>query len=169
MEKEAMDKFIKAGKIASEVRESSKDLIKDGMMLADIAEKLEQMIIDKGGVPAFPLNLSINSQAAHYTPSKNDNTIFRSKDVLKVDLGVHVDGYVADTAYTLSFDPEKSKLIQASKEALKAAIDLCKPGEKISNISEVIEDTIKQYGYKPINNLSGHGVDRYILQDRKSV
>lgn len=169
MDNDAREKFIQAGKIASEVREFSKTFIKDGMLLVDIAEKLESMIKDKGGLPGFPVNLSINSQAAHYTPSKNDKTIFQKKDVLKIDLGVHVDGYVADTAYTLCNDAEQKKLVDASREALKAAIDLCKPGEKLSNISAIIEDTIKHHGFKPVANLSGHGVGRYVLHSDPQV
>ena len=169
MEQEAFEKYVEAGRIASIVREFSKTIIKDGVLLVDVAEQLEKMIIDKGGFPAFPVNLSINSQAAHYTPSKNDKTIFNKKDVLKVDLGVQVDGYVADTAYTISFDSEQKKLIEASKRALDAAIDLCKPEQKLSEISGAIEDTIKHFGYKPISNLSGHGVGRYILHSSPQV
>ncbi len=169
MENDAREKFIQAGKIASDVREFSKTWIKDGMLLVDIAEKLEGLIREKGGQPGFPLNLSINYQAAHYTPSKNDKSIFNAKDVLKVDLGVHVDGYVADTAYTLSHDPDHKKLIEASKEALRAALEFCKPGEKLSNISAAIEDTIKYYGFKPVANLSGHGVGRYVLHSDPQV
>ncbi|MBI4895140.1 MAG: type II methionyl aminopeptidase [Candidatus Aenigmarchaeota archaeon] len=169
MDSEAREKFIQAGKIASEVREFSKDWIKDGMLLVEIAEKLEGLIREKGGHPGFPVNLSLNSQAAHYTPSRNDKSIFNSKDVLKVDLGVHIDGYVADTAYTLSFDNSHKKLLDASKEALRAAIELCKPGQKLSNISATIEDTIKHYGYKPVANLSGHGVGRYVLHSDPQI
>ena len=105
----------------------------------------------------------MNNTAAHYTPTKNDKTVLHKEDVLKIDICVHVDGYIADTAYTISFDEKNKSLIEASKNALNAVIDLCKPGIKLSKISETIEDTIKPFGFKPIANLTGHGLDRFNL------
>lgn len=169
MKPDVEEKYIQAGKIASEVREASKEIVKPGVKLFDIAESLEKMIHDKGGEPAFPLNLSLNELAAHYTPYKGDETIVKSDDVIKVDLGVHIDGYVADTAHTISFNPEYNKLSESTKAALDNAIALIKPGALLSDISTKIEETIKSFGFNPVRNLTGHGLERFHLHAEPSV
>ena len=163
MEKEIEEKYLKAGKIASQVREEAKESVKQGMLLLDLGELIENRIKELGGEIAFPVNLSLNEIAAHYTPTKNDETIIPEGAVLKIDVGVHVDGYIADTACTISFDKKYDKLTQSTKVALEEAIKLCKPGVLISDISEKIETTIKSYGYNPIANLTGHGLEKYLL------
>jgi methionyl aminopeptidase len=169
MQKEIMDKYILAGKIASEVREESKSLIKVGANLLDIAEKIEANIKKKGALPAFPANLSLNDAAAHYTPTKNDETKISDGDVIKVDIGVHVDGYIGDTAYTISFDKKYDKMVRASESALEEAIKLCRPGALLNDVSAKIEETIKSFGYKPVSNLTGHGLERFNLHAEPSV
>ena len=169
MKSDVEEKYIQAGKIASEVREASKVIVKTGATLLDIAEKLEAMIRDKGGEPAFPLNLSLNELAAHYTPYKGDETRISDGDVLKVDIGVHVDGYIADTAHTISFSSKHDKLAEASKAALDNAIALIKPGVLLSDISTKIEETIKGFGFNPVRNLTGHGLERFHLHAEPSV
>jgi methionyl aminopeptidase len=163
------EKIIKAGKIASEVKKFAKSLIKPKMPLLDIAEKIESKIIDLGGKPAFPVNLSINNIAAHYTPSYDDKTLARG--LLKVDLGVHVDGWIADTAFSIDIEnsQENKKLIQASEEALKAAEKIMKEGIHLNKIGGIIEKTIKAKGFSPIINLSGHEITQYELHAGATV
>ena len=163
------EKILKAGKIASEVKEYAKTIIKKQMLLLEIAEKIENKIIELGGKPAFPVNTSINEIAAHYTPSADDSSV--AHGLLKIDLGVHIDGWIADTA--ISFDLENSeqnkKLIQASKDALENAIELVsKKVEKkeiltTGEIGKKIQETIESHGFLPIINLSGHQIERYDL------
>ena len=162
MKEEEIEKYKKAGEIAIKVHALAKHIIKDGAKTLDIAEKLEDEIIKLGGKPAWPMNLSINSIAAHWTPKINDETVFKKGDVVKVDVGVHVDGYVADTARTIEIGTTNwTDLIKASKEALNAAIDTAKPKVELSKIGSVIEDTIKSYGFVPIANLTGHGLAQW--------
>ncbi|MBI2971049.1 MAG: type II methionyl aminopeptidase [Candidatus Aenigmarchaeota archaeon] len=163
MEEEILEKYKKAGKIASEVREASRKLLNVGVPLLDIAEKIEAMIREKGGEPAFPANLSLNDIAAHYTPVKKDETRIPEGAILKVDLGVHMDGYVADTAYTVSFSDDYAGLVDASKSALENILELCTPGRKLADISAKIQETIEGAGYKPVSNLTGHGLQQYFL------
>ena len=167
--KEMHDGHIAAGKIVGEILKEMEEFVKPGAKLLDIANKIENMMKEKGGEPAFPTNLSLNSIAAHYTPTWNDETVFTEKDVLKVDIGAHVDGFVADAARTFCFNKDYDKLSEASKKALEEAIKLCTPGTKISDISAVIEDTIIGYGYKPIQNLTGHGVGQYIVHMEPTI
>ncbi|MBI2075796.1 MAG: type II methionyl aminopeptidase [Candidatus Aenigmarchaeota archaeon] len=169
MDDEIKEKYIRAGKIASEVMEEGRNIIKPGIKLVEIAGKLEGMIKEKGGHPAFPLNLSLNELAAHYTPYKGDETTLKRNDVLKVDLGVHVDGYVADTAYTISFSEAHEKLSEASKTALENAVAVAKPGALISDISSKIEETIRGYGFNPVSNLTGHGLENYHLHAEPQI
>ncbi|ASJ12089.1 type II methionyl aminopeptidase [Thermococcus thioreducens] len=166
---EERDALIKAGEIARRVKKEVSDMIKPGVKLYDIAEFVERRIVELGGKPAFPCNLSINEIAAHYTPYKGDNTVLKEGDYLKVDIGVHVDGYIADTAVTFRVGMEEDDLMAASKEALENAISVIRAGVKISEIGKAIEETIRGYGFNPIVNLSGHKIERYKLHSGISI
>jgi methionyl aminopeptidase len=165
-EREAL---IKAGEIARQVKKEVADLIKPGAKLYDIAEFVERRIVELGGKPAFPCNLSINEVAAHYTPYKGDETALEEGDYLKVDLGVHIDGYVADTALTFRVGMEEDELMEASREALENAIATVRAGVKIREIGKAIEETIRGKGFNPIVNLSGHKIERYKLHAGISI
>ncbi len=166
---EKIEKLLKAGEIAKEIKKEVLRLIKPGASLYEIAEFVEKRTVELGGKPAFPCNLSINEIAAHYTPYNGDETILKEGDYLKVDLGVHVDGYIADTAFTVRVGMEEDDLIEASKEALENAISVIKAGVKINEVGKVIEETIRGYGFNPIVNLSGHVIERYKLHTGISI
>ncbi len=155
------EKILKAGKIAKEVTNYAKSIIKKGVPLLEIAEKIEEKIIELGGEIAFPVNLSINEVAAHFTPFHDDETL--ASGLLKVDIGIHIDGWVADTAFSLDLEnsPENKKLIKASEDALEEAIKIFKEEEKLNEIGKTISKTISSYGFSPIVNLGGHGLDEY--------
>lgn len=154
----------KAGKIAKDVYEYSKNFLKPEVSLLEIAEALENKIKDLGGEPAFPVNISINEIAAHYTPIENDNKVLKDGDVVKIDFGVHVEGYIVDIAYTVEINDNKFKhLILAAKEALKRVKSILKKDIELGFIGKCIEDEIKKYQYKPIYNLSGHKIERFLL------
>ncbi len=162
MKEEILEKYKKAGKIAKESLDFAVELINEDVKATEVAKKVEDKIIELGGKPAWPLNLSINSAAAHWTPKINDETTFKKGDLVKIDVGVHVDGYIADTAKTVEIGTNKwENLIKASEEALEEALKLAKPGVTISEIGKAIENKIKEFDYVPIANLSGHGLDRY--------
>ena len=162
VDEKTIEKYKKAGEIAKKVHALAKEIVKDGAKTIDVAEKLENEIIKLGGKPAWPMNISIDSIAAHWTPKLNDESTFKKGNVVKIDVGVHVDGFIADTAKTLEIGTNEWKdLIQASDEALKAALDIVKPGVRISEIGGVVEDAIKNKGFVPIANLSGHGLAEY--------
>ncbi|MEW6748430.1 MAG: type II methionyl aminopeptidase [Candidatus Micrarchaeota archaeon] len=156
MDQQELENFREAGKIASRIREDSKRLIMVGEPLLDIAETIEQMIAEEGAKPAFPVNISINEIAAHYTPEFGSETVLKDDDLVKVDLGMQVDGALSDTAYTIDLGGKNEKLVQAAEEALEKAIATIKPGVGVGQVGAIIESTIKGYGFKPIANLSGH-------------
>ncbi|PKP60999.1 MAG: type II methionyl aminopeptidase [Candidatus Altiarchaeales archaeon HGW-Altiarchaeales-1] len=161
MEQQILEKYIEAGKIAKEVVDWSKNLIKPDAKTLDIAECIENKIKEKAEL-AFPVNISINNIAAHSTPSWNDESVI-GESVVKIDIGVAVDGYIADTAYTIDLTGKYGKMLDANKAALENALKILKPNLKISEIGKVVEETIKSYGYKPIENLTGHQMEQYAL------
>ncbi|MFQ6050352.1 MAG: type II methionyl aminopeptidase [Candidatus Hydrothermarchaeota archaeon] len=169
MNEEEILKYREAGKIASHVREITKDMVREGVKLLDIAEFVEREIIKLGGMPAFPCNISINEIAAHYSPPARDETILKHGDYVKIDIGVHKDGYIADTACTLKVGEKKDDLIKASEDALNNSIKEISPGKSVGEIGRVIEETIKDYGLKPIVDLTGHTMEKWNLHSGKTV
>ena len=160
MEPDTISKYKKAGKIAAEALAYGKDLIKKDAKVLDVCNKVEEKIFSLGGELAFPAQISMNSIAAHYCP-EDDNELVFSDQVVSLDVGVHVDGFIGDTACTVDLSGENSSLVKASLEALKAAIEKVKVGVKLSSIGAVIEETITSFGFQPVRNLSGHGLDAY--------
>ncbi|MFA4953302.1 MAG: type II methionyl aminopeptidase [Candidatus Pacearchaeota archaeon] len=158
------EKILRAGKIAGQVREYAKKIIKKDTPLLEIAEKIESKIIELGGKPAFPTNLSINDIAAHYTPPNDDETL--AHGLLKVDFGVHIGGNIADTAFSIDLEnsKENKRLIQASEEALENALKITKENTTANEIGKTIQKTIESFsGFTPIINLSGHSMQEYDL------
>ena len=148
-----IQKLKQAGEIAKKVKEFAREIIKPGVPLLEIANKIDAKIEELGGKSAFPVNLSINEIAAHSTPSFNDTEL--AHGLLKVDIGVHVDGYVADTAFSLDLEnsEENKKLIEAAEAGLKAAIEKTHYHAELQEIGKAIENAIKSKGFQPIINL----------------
>ena len=163
------EKIILAGKISREIKDWIRPQIKKGVPLLEIAEKIEDKIIELGGKPAFPVSLAVNEVAAHYTPSHNDDT--KAEGLIKIDLGVHVDGWIADTAFSMDLEEssENKKLIEASKTALKNAIDKAKEKKSLGEIGETIQETIESFGFSPIINLTGHEMNEYELHSGLTI
>jgi methionyl aminopeptidase len=127
-----------------------------GESLLDIADMIEQSIKDEGAKPAFPVNISMNDIAAHYTPEFDSTALMEDDALVKIDLGVEIEGALSDTAYTVDLSGKNETLVKASEEALENAIKMIKPGVMVGDVGGVIEETINKYGFKPISNLSGH-------------
>ena len=155
-----MDDWEKAGKITAECLELGKKLIKVDASLLEVAEAIEKKIYDSDAKTAFPANISINEIAAHDTPNIEDKRVFKKGDLVKLDVGVCFNGAIGDAAISMDLGDNK-KLIQASKEALDEAMKIIKAGVKLNEIGKVIETKIKSFGFNPIKNLSGHGLDEY--------
>lgn len=164
-----IDDYVKAGKIASEVRELARAKDWTGKTLYEICETVESEIKSRGGKCAFPVNASLNEFAAHYTAEPDDPKVLSNTDLIKIDLGVQINGFIADTAVTVSYDPEFEMLVDAAEEALKNAMAMVKVGTKASDIGRTIEKTVKQYGFLPIVNLSGHSLEQYTIHAGKSI
>ncbi len=165
MDQEVKRKFLKAGEIGRKALEFATTLIEPGTSFYEVAEQAEKFIRDEGAKPSFPLNLSINNEAAHFTPAEGDKKKFRRGDLVKVDLGAEVDGYPSDNATTVEVGEtgNYTDLIDATREALNSAIRRLRPMLQARQIGAEIGRQITNRGFKPIRNLGGHGINRYDL------
>ncbi|SVB63257.1 uncharacterized protein METZ01_LOCUS216111 [marine metagenome] len=147
-----------------------RDLIESEKSMLNVTEEIERFVKKNGGELAFPTNLAVNNVGAHWTPSSKSNEIFSKGDVVKLDVGVHIDGYIGDNALTLEIDSTNyTKMIEASREALNAAINVAVAGVNVGIIGHAVQDTIEKYGYRPIANLTGHRIKRYNLHSGVSI
>jgi len=167
-----LESLIKAGKIAQDVKKFMRPQIKIGTKVFNLIKSGEAKIIELGGKWAFPINVSINNTAAHYTsPIKDDELTINEGDIVKIDLGVHIEGYIVDTAFTVSFNDEKSleNIIQATEVALEAAKMLAKPKTNTRELGKKIEDIVKGFKFNPIKELGGHQIERWIVHGKKQL
>lgn len=177
-----IDSYIKAGKIVSEVREDAAKLIKEGTLVLDLVEYVESEILKKGAGIAFPCNVSINEIAAHYTSPYEDETVINGGDMVKLDLGAHIDGFIADSAITVMADGKNldekfgsdrlnlnEEIIEASAAGLDAAISTVKAGVEVCEIGEAVHTAISEYKLNPIANLTGHSLEQYNLHAGISI
>ncbi|MGA9402867.1 type II methionyl aminopeptidase [Haladaptatus sp.] len=156
---EKYEKHREAGEILAQVRAEAAEKVDVGVTHLEVAEFAEDRIRELGGKPAFPVNISIDEEAAHATPGIDDETTF-GEDMVNLDIGVHVDGWLADTAITVDLSGNDD-LAEASAEALDAALEIVEPGVETGEIGAKIESVIDGYGYNPVVNLSGHGLAHY--------
>lgn len=167
MDKETLNSYILAGKINWKALELGEKLIKPGESMIKILDAVEEFIKKEGAVPAFPAQISVNNVAAHFCPS-SDDVLIKEGDVVKLDVGVSVDGYIADSARTVDLGDNK-ELLLSSKMALKKALATVKPGVELGEIGKEIQETISSYGFTPIKNLSGHGLGRFMIHSAPSI
>ena len=156
-----LEKYVTAGRIASKILLEGARMIRTGVSYLEVVETIEGNVIGQDAGLAFPLNLSLNEDAAHDTASPADDRIFHSGDLVKLDLGVHCDGYIADTATTIDLG-SNSRLVEASEQALAQAISRVRPGVPVGDLGAVIQSEIERRGFRPVSNLTGHGLARYV-------
>jgi methionyl aminopeptidase len=157
---EVIDCYLKAGKICAEVREYLKTIVRKDVNVLEIAEKIETKVEELGGSNAFPVNISIDEVAAHYTPVLDDKTV--ASGLFKVDFGVEVDGFIADNAisFDLTEDKKYTEMIKLNEKALDEALDLLEIGSPVKTVGNTISKVVSDSGYKIITNLSGHSLNQ---------
>lgn len=188
MSKTTLVDAIQSANIHKKVGSQVRNFITPNKTLHEIANYIETTIIEetnydinnplKTGI-AFPVGLSLNNCAAHYSPNYNEKEIFlQNTDILKIDYGVHKNGVIIDSAFTISFNPEYEEFINISRNLTKYAISLCGPdailgeiGEKIEEYTKSKEITInnKTYKLKTMEDLSGHLIAPYEIHAGKAV
>ena len=164
-----LEDYLKAGSIAGEVRENVRKTDWIGSTLAEICDYVESEINKRGAKCAFPVNTSLNEIAAHYTAEPNDPKTVSDTDLVKIDLGAQINGYIADTAVTVNYDPQYDQMVQTAEDALQNAMSMIKSGVKSKDVGRTIQKTIQDMGFKPIANLSGHSLDQYTIHAGKTV
>ncbi|MDD1677806.1 MAG: M24 family metallopeptidase, partial [Methanomicrobiales archaeon] len=169
MKEEIFESYLEAGRIAKRVLLFGAGEVRTGASIAEVVRIIEQQVIEgEGAGLAFPLNLSFNEDAAHDTAMVKDERVFSTGDVVKLDLGVHIDGYIADIAITVDLG-NHGPLVEASRAALDAAIALVRPGITAGQIGAVIQETIEGRGFRPVANLTGHGLGRYAIHTPPTI
>ncbi len=171
LDEESKEFFIEAGQIAGRALNYGCKIMKVGMSIRAVLDKVEEKIIELGGGIAFPAQASFNNFAAHQCFTEDEDVIIKETDVIKLDVGAEFNGFIGDTARTVYFgnDPEIIKLVESSKKALENAIKLLKPGVTIGEIGKTIQETINSFGFNSIKNLSGHGLGVYEIHDAPTI
>jgi methionyl aminopeptidase len=165
MNEDYINEYIKAGKAVSAAKKLAKEIVKPGALFLEVANKIEAEIYKNDCDLAFPINMSLDEVAAHYSPIIDDKKVIPEKGLLKIDCGSHFNGYIADTAFTINLDedPKLQNYIDAADEGLEAAIELFRPGTKLYELGEAIAQKIISYGLRPITNLGGHELKQFNL------
>lgn len=166
-----LENWRRAARIAADARELGVGLAVPGAKRREIAEAIEAFVRERGAAPAFPVNLSRNGEAAHYTPDAEDAAVLVDGDLLKVDVGAHVDGAVADTADTVEVGGGKrhAHLIAAVHDAVAAGVRAVRPGGAVDDVSRAVAEAIRARGLKPISDLTGHSIERWVLHAGKAI
>jgi methionyl aminopeptidase len=182
--------YREAAEIHRQVRQWAQKSIKPGQTLTEIAEGIEDSVraltghagleegdAIKGGM-GFPTGLSLNHCAAHYTPNAGNTMVLQQADVMKVDFGVHVNGRIVDSAFTLAFEPQYDNLLLAVKDATNAGVKEAGIDVRVGDIGGVIQEVMESYEVeiggttypvKAIRNLNGHTIERWSIHGTKSV
>lgn len=163
------EEYRRSGKITNEVRSLVRSAVKPGVSFLEICELVKKAVESRGGWLAFPTGIGVNEVTAHYAPQDNDGSLFRDEDLVKVDFGVHVDGYVTDTSVSVTYNPDYNLLLEATERSLEAAIATVRKEQRAGEIGREIHREAARFGFKTIENLTGHTVDRYIVHAGKSI
>jgi len=163
------EQYERAGRITKEIQAVVKSRVEVGMSYLEACELVEKEIKSRGGEPAFPVGIGVNQVTAHYAPGEDDTSVFKESDLIKVDFGVHVDGYVADTAVSLTFNPDYDLILEVAERALNVAVATAKYEARTGEIGGEIHKEVARFGFRTIQNLTGHTLDRYIVHAGKSI
>ncbi|MFB6114678.1 MAG: type II methionyl aminopeptidase [Candidatus Nanohalobium sp.] len=160
MDKEVKQKYIKSGKVIQKARKKAREIAEPGTEYKRIAEEIEGLIRDEGLEPAFPVNLSADEEAAHYSPGTDTERVLAEDQVLKIDIGAHCDGYIADTAVTVNPSGSRQEMIEANREVLRKALEFIEPGKTIGEFGTYVQNQIPDE-YNVVRNLTGHYLGKY--------
>jgi methionyl aminopeptidase len=164
----SIEKYRKAGRVVGTALQAGATMVDENVTYLEVAERMEDMICEEAAM-AFPVNVSVNEVAAHYTPEPGDERCFKTGDLVKLDAGAHVDGYIGDAAVTVSVGDGHGELIETAQLALRAAIDMVRAGVTIAELGRCIEDAVTERGFRPVENLQGHSLERYSLHAGLSI
>ena len=160
MDNQVKQNYIEAGEVVQKARKKARKVAVEEANFKDIAEEIESLIREEGLEPAFPVNLSVNDEAAHYSPGNSEKRVLNASDVLKIDIGVHSEGYIADTALTVNPSGKHSEMIETNQEVLEAALEFIEPGKTVGELGTYIHNQVPGE-YSVVRNLTGHSLDKF--------
>jgi len=166
---EEIEKYLEAGKIASKIKKRIEGKIREGIKVEELCEEVEEEIVSLGGNPAFPCNIGINEVAAHYTAKPGDELTIPPGALVKVDYGVHIDGYIVDTAFSVALSNSDKKIVEEVEKALETVVSELKVGDRLSKVGNIVSEVAKKNGYLVISNLYGHEIKRFNLHAGLSI
>ncbi len=161
--------YLKAGEISKEIKKDVENRNWEGKSYSELCDFVEKGIMRRGGAPAFPCNVCANEVAAHYSAEIDDQKVVAERCLLKVDIGVHIEGFIADTAVTICYDDNLLELAESTKFALAEALKVVKSGVRTSEVGRVVESYATRRGFLPISNLSGHSLEQYVVHAGTSI
>ncbi|RMJ26274.1 hypothetical protein PHISP_02851 [Aspergillus sp. HF37] len=186
-----LNDYRKAAEIHRQVRRWTQESVRPGQTLTDIAVDIEDGVRALLGNPGldpgqnlqsglgFPTGLALNNCVAHYTPNPGQKeVVLQRSDVMKVDFGVHINGWIVDSAFTMSFDPTYDNLLAAVKDATNTGIKNAGVDVRISDVSAAIQEAMESYEMqingqtlpvKPVRDISGHNIKQYRIHGGKSI
>lgn len=168
MDEEVLDHYKRSGEVIQKARKKARELAEPGTNLKVIAEEIEQLIRDEGLEPAFPVNTSVNDEAAHYTPPVKEDRVLKADDVVKIDIGAHSEGYIADTSLTVNPSGESQEIIDTVEEVLEKALEYLEPGVTVEEFGQYVEKQVPNK-YQVVRNLTGHYLGKYTQHAGVSV
>lgn len=162
---EDFEQWMRVGKVAARALDVGRDACKPDAPLVDVVEAVEAYIHDQGFNMAFPCTVSLNECAAHYTPDHNDGREFVRGDLVKIDCGAEQDGALSDNAITVEVGGthKHGGLIETAEACLAEAVSIIGPNANLGTVGAVIQKVATDRGYKTIQNLTGHSLERYNL------
>lgn len=168
MDTEAREHYVRSGKVIQKARKKARKIATPGTNLKVIAEEVEAVVENEGLKPAFPVNMSINEEAAHYTPGVDEERVLKEDDVLKIDIGAQSNGYIADTALTVNPSGKHDEMIEAVEEVLQKALAFVEPGVTVGEFGRYVQNQIPEE-YEPVRNLTGHYLEQHTQHAGVSV
>ncbi|MGC8600902.1 MAG: type II methionyl aminopeptidase [Thermoprotei archaeon] len=169
MEEETIEGYMKAGKALAMTREKLRHWVKPGVKFTEIVKLVEEDFVANGVLPSFPTNVDVNEVAAHYTPRIGEETTIPEDSLVKIDLGTHYNGLIADSAITVSLSDKYDDLVYAAEEALEEALKVVAPGVSITEVGKKVERVLKNYNLQPVSNLTGHSIEYFELHGDVSI
>ncbi len=160
MEDDVKQKYVRSGEVIQKARQKAKEVAEPGTSYREIADTLEQLIREEGLEPAFPVNLSADHEAAHYSPGTDSERVLKGDEVLKIDIGAHCDGYIADTALTVNPSGKHQEMIETNREVLEKALEFLEPGKTVGELGTYIQNQVPDE-YSVVRNLTGHYLGHY--------